>query len=66
MTHLDAILNHIKADAPCSYNHVTGWAISQGFGGSKMIDAIHTMLRRGNIDIDTLEDGSTVIEFIKD
>jgi hypothetical protein len=61
MTHYDAILNHIKADTPCSYNHVTSWAVSQGFGGSKMVFAIQSMIREGVISIHN-EDGSMTVE----
>jgi len=61
MTHYDAILDHIKADAPCSYKHVTGWAVSQGFGGSKMVFALQSMIRDGVISIHN-EDGSMIVE----
>lgn len=49
MTHYDAILNHIKADTPCTFNHVKGWAVSQGFGGSQFIKAIEQMINNGEI-----------------
>jgi hypothetical protein len=59
MTHYDAILNHIKADAPCSLGHVTGWAVSQGFGGTKLTVALADMLKNNIITIDS-EDDHTV------
>ena len=63
MTHYDAILGHIQADTPCTMNHVAGWAISQGFGGSKFIKAIETMLNYNVITI-TKEDGVMVVELV--
>ena len=63
MTHYDAILGHIKADTPCTMNHVAGWAVSQGFGGSKFIKAIETMLNYNVITI-TKEDGVMVVELV--
>lgn len=59
MTHYEAILNHIKADAPCSINHVTGWAVSQGFGGSKFVKAIEQMIN--NQEITIYNDGNTTV-----
>jgi hypothetical protein len=60
MTHYEAILNHIKADAPCSMNHVTRWAESQGFGGSEMIDALNAMKDDGTIKVLVEFDGNGV------
>ena len=61
MTHYQAILGHIQADAPCSYKHVTRWAISQGFGGSRMVFAIQSMIRDGVITIIN-DDGCAIVE----
>lgn len=61
MTHYEAILDHIKADAPCSYNHVINWANSQGFGGSKMVNAVRQLLQDKVINMSS-EDGSITIE----
>jgi hypothetical protein len=66
MTHYEAILGHIKADAPCSYSHVTGWAVSQGFGGSKMVRAISKMVKNRTIGIITEDDLSITVELLKD
>ena len=41
--HMNALLDHIAADGPCSLSHVTSWASSQGFGGSKMVQALHQL-----------------------
>jgi hypothetical protein len=67
MTHYDAILNHIKADAPCSINHVIRWANSQGFGGTQMVNAIQALVRDDYISlvVDAEEDSLTV-ELLKD
>ena len=65
MTHYDAILNHIKADAPCSFAHVTGWAVSQGFGGTQMITAIRQLFNEHLINIETI-DGDVVVELAQD
>ena len=64
MTHYDAILNHIKADAPCSLGHVTGWAVSQGFGGTKLTVALADMLRDNVITIDSKDDHT--VELIRE
>lgn len=63
MNHYDAILGHIQADTPCTMNHVASWAISQGFGGSKFVKAIETMLNYNVITI-TKEDGVMVVELV--
>jgi len=47
------LLDHISADAPCSLAHVTDWARAQGFGGSRMIQAIHQLKMDGHIVIDS-------------
>jgi hypothetical protein len=62
MTHYEAILGHIKADAPCSYNHVINWATAQGFGGSKMVSAISKMVKNRTISIVTEADLSITVE----
>lgn len=62
MTHYEAILNHIKADAPCSYNHVINWANSQGFGGSQLVNAIRRLLREKTISMYNEDDFSITIE----
>lgn len=59
MTHYEAILGHIKADAPCTINHVTSWAVSQGFGGSQFVKAIEQMIN--NHEITIYNDGNTVV-----
>ena len=41
--YMRVLLDHISADGPCSLSHVTSWAISQGFGGSKMVQALHQL-----------------------
>lgn len=63
MTHYEAILGHIKADAPCTINHVTSWAVTQGFGGSKFVKAIEQMINNGEIMV--IDEGShMVVELI--
>lgn len=56
MTHYEAVLNHIKADAPCSLGHVTVWAVSQGFGGTKLTVALADLIRDSIISIDCDDD----------
>lgn len=51
--HMRVLLDHISADGPCSLEHVTSWAKSQGFGGSKMIQAIHQLKVDRQINIDS-------------
>jgi hypothetical protein len=58
MTHYDAILNHIKADAPCSFRHVINWENSQGFGGTKFAEAITELL--WNDEINIIDEGGSV------
>jgi hypothetical protein len=65
MTHYEAILNHIKADTPCSYSHVTGWAVSQGFGGTQMVKAIRQLFNDRIINIETI-DGDVVVELVSE
>jgi len=50
--HMNALLDHISADGPCSLSHVTFWAASQGFGGSKMVQALHQLKLDKQISID--------------
>lgn len=59
MNAYDAILNHIKADAPCSLGHVTGWAVEQGFGGTKLTVALADLICNNVITIDS-DDNHTV------
>lgn len=51
--HMRALLDHIAADGPCSLSHVTSWAAKQGYGGSKMVQAIHQLKIDGQISIDS-------------
>jgi hypothetical protein len=50
--YMRVLLDHISADSPCSLEHVTTWAKSQGFGGSKMIQALHQLKMDKHINID--------------
>jgi hypothetical protein len=50
--HMRVLLDHISADGPCSLSHVTSWASSQGFGGSKMVQALHQLKLDKQISID--------------
>lgn len=63
MTHYEAILSHIQSDAPCAYTRVTGWAESQGFGGSKMVYAIQSMIREGVISLHK-ENDSMIVDLL--
>lgn len=51
--YMSALLDHIAADGPCSLSHVTSWAASQGFGGSKMVQALHQLKIDNQIGIDS-------------
>lgn len=51
--HMNALLDHIAADGPCSLSHVTSWAASQGYGGSKMVQALHQLKIDNQINIDS-------------
>lgn len=51
--HMRALIDHISADGPCSLSHVTSWASSQGFGGSKMVQALHQLKLDKQINIDS-------------
>lgn len=62
MTHYQAILEHIQADAPCSYNHVINWANAQGFGGSQLVNAIRRLLREKTISMYNEDDFSITIK----
>ena len=55
--YMRALLDHISADAPCSLSHVTSWASQQGFGGSKMVQALHQLKLDKQI---TINDDNTV------
>jgi hypothetical protein len=67
MTHYDAILNHIKADAPCSFSHVVNWAAVNGFGGTKFSSAIAEMLFNDEINIiDEGGDIGVIVELVQD
>ena len=55
--HMNALLDHIAADSPCSLSHVTSWASKQGFGGSKMVQALHQLKLDKQI---TINDDNTV------
>lgn len=66
MTHYDAILNHIKADAPCSLTHVTNWATYQGFGGTEMVRTIKQLTTDGWISLQADEDNIVTVELLKD
>jgi hypothetical protein len=50
--HMRALLDHIAADSPCSLSHVASWASQQGFGGSKMVQALHQLKLDKQINID--------------
>lgn len=67
MTHYEAVLNHIKADAPCSFKGVMNWANSQGFGGAGFSNAIAEMLFNDEINI--IDEGGSVgviVELVSD
>ena len=51
--YMSALLDHIAADGPCSLSHVTSWAASQGYGGSKMVQALHQLKIDNQINIDS-------------
>ena len=51
--YMRALLDHISADGPCSLSHVTSWASSQGYGGSKMVQALHQLKIDNQIGIDS-------------
>lgn len=55
--YMRVLLDHISADGPCSLYHVTSWASSQGYGGSKMVQALHQLKIDRQINID---DSNTV------
>jgi hypothetical protein len=50
--YMRVLLDHISADAPCSLSHVASWASKQGFGGSKMVQALHQLKLDKQISID--------------
>ena len=64
MTHLEAIRACIEADAPCSLAHVMHWATSQGFGGSKAVQAIQQLKTDRVIETSTDDEGSIVVDLI--
>jgi hypothetical protein len=47
--YMRVLLDHISADSPCSLEHVTSWAKSQGYGGSKMVQALHQLKQDNQI-----------------
>ena len=64
LTHLEAIQTHIEASAPISLRSVMFWATSQGFGGSKAIQAIQTLKSDNVINTSTDDDNNTIIDLI--
>lgn len=64
MTHLEAIQTHIEASAPCTMKHVMRWAASQGFGGSKAVQAIQSLKNSRTIETSEDDDGETIIDLI--
>lgn len=64
LTHLEVIRTHIEASAPISLRSVLHWAASQGFGGSKAIQAIQTLKTDRVIDTSQDDDNQTIIDLI--
>lgn len=64
LTHYEVIKTHIEACNPCSMRSVMSWATSQGFGGSKAIQAIQALKNERIIDTSQDDEGNTVIDLI--
>ena len=64
MTHLEVIETHIMASSPCTLKGVYQWATGQGFGGSKMIQALHTLKIEHIITVEHEDSLGYVVELI--
>lgn len=64
MTHYEAIKTHIEASAPCSMVGVMHWAATQGFGGSKAVQAIQTLKTERIIDTSIDDDNAVIIDLL--
>jgi hypothetical protein len=64
LTHYEVIKTHIEASSPCALKSVMSWATSQGFGGSKVIQAINTLKRECIIDTSQDDEGNTIIDLL--
>ena len=60
----EVIRTHIEASAPCLLKGVIQWAESQGYGGSKAVQAIHTLKLDRVINTSQDDDNQTVIDLI--
>ena len=52
MTHKEYLLTVVCASAPCSLRHVLTDCKIQGFGGARMVKALHELVRDHIVDID--------------
>jgi hypothetical protein len=64
LTHYEVIKAHIEASNPCSLKSVMSWSTSQGFGGSKAVQAIDALKRERIIDTSQDDEGNTIIDLI--
>ena len=64
MTHYEAIRTHIEASSPCSLVGVMRWATTQGFGGSKAVQAIQALKTERVIDTSFDDDSSVIVDLV--
>ena len=64
LTHYEVIKTHIEASNPCSLRSIMSWATSQGFGGSKAIQALDSLKRERIIDTVQDDTGLTIVELV--
>ena len=64
LTHYEVIKTHIEASNPCSLRSIMSWATSQGFGGSKAVQAIQTLIVERTIETSQDDTGLTIVELV--
>ena len=62
LTHYEAIKTHIEASSPCSLRSVMSWATSQGYGGSKAVQALQNLIVERTIETPLDDEGNTIID----
>lgn len=64
LTHYEVIKTHVEASAPCSMVGVMRWATSQGFGGTKAVQAIQTLKNERIIDTSFDDDNQVIVDLV--
>lgn len=64
LTHYSVIRTHIEASSPCTLAGVMCWAASQGFGGTKAVQAIQTLKNESIIETSFDDDNQVIVDLV--